>query len=166
MQIETEEDELWGPDWREEKEQIKARGLRFMQWLMTRPEHRIAVVSHSSFLFFTMANFGHHASTLVQVLASVSCVCLVGKVSDSPPRFGTDDVAHASDNTQYAFACCSPLHWQLKMFYHCCPARCFMQQLDLQTTKQLPAFMNITLSEMQMQTCLLLQVCNIKAGAK
>lgn len=67
IQIETEEDELWGPDFREEKEQIKARGLRFMQWLMTRPESRIAVVSHSSFLFFTMANFGLHASTLVQV---------------------------------------------------------------------------------------------------
>lgn len=64
--IESEEDELWGPDFREEKEQIKARGLRFMQWLMTRPEPRIAVVSHSSFLFFTMANFGLHASTLVQ----------------------------------------------------------------------------------------------------
>ena len=67
IQIETEEDELWGPDFREEKEQIKARGLRFMKWLMTRPESRIAVVSHSSFLFFTMANFGLHASTLVQV---------------------------------------------------------------------------------------------------
>lgn len=64
--IETEEDELWGPDFREEKEQIKARGAKFMQWLMTRPEQRIAVVSHSSFLFFTMANFGLHASTTVQ----------------------------------------------------------------------------------------------------
>ncbi|KAL3137781.1 hypothetical protein ABBQ38_005041 [Trebouxia sp. C0009 RCD-2024] len=65
--IETEEDELWGPDFREEKDHIKARGLRFMQWVMTRPESRIAVVSHSSFLFFTMANFGLHASTDVQV---------------------------------------------------------------------------------------------------
>lgn len=64
--IETEEDELWGPDFREEKEQIKARGMRFMQWLMTRPEQRIAVVSHSSFFFFTMANFGLHTSSLVQ----------------------------------------------------------------------------------------------------
>lgn len=64
--IKTEEDELWGPDFREEKEQIKARGLKFMQWLMTRPEQRIAVVSHSSFLFFTMANFGLHASAPIQ----------------------------------------------------------------------------------------------------
>ncbi|KAL0034530.1 hypothetical protein WJX79_006951 [Trebouxia sp. C0005] len=64
--IETEEDELWGPDFREEKDQIKARGLKFMQWLMTRPEQRIAVVSHSSFLFFTMANFGLHTSALIQ----------------------------------------------------------------------------------------------------
>jgi len=70
LQIETEEDELWGPDFREEKEQIKARGLKFMQWLMTRPEQRIAVVSHSSFLFFTMANFGLHAPALIQVKIS------------------------------------------------------------------------------------------------
>ncbi len=70
LQIETEEDELWGPDFREEKEQIKARGLKFMQWLMTRPEQRIAVVSHSSFLFFTMANFGLHAPALIQVMVS------------------------------------------------------------------------------------------------
>ena len=67
LQIETEQDELWGPDFREEKEQIKARGAKFMQWLMSRPEQRIAVVSHSSFLFFTLANYGLHASTLVQV---------------------------------------------------------------------------------------------------
>lgn len=70
VQIETEEDELWGPDFREQKEQIKARGLKFMQWLMTRPEQRIAVVSHSSFLFFTMANFGLHAPALIQVKIS------------------------------------------------------------------------------------------------
>lgn len=79
LQIETEEDALWGPDFREEKEQIKARGQRFMQWLMTRPEPRIAVVSHSSFLFFTMSCFGHHASTGVQVkhdlVFPLSAVC-------------------------------------------------------------------------------------------
>ena len=67
MQVETEEDTWWGPDFREEKEEIKARGQRFMQWLMTRPEPRIAVVSHSSFLFFTMLDFGPHASEQVQV---------------------------------------------------------------------------------------------------
>lgn len=67
MQVETEEDTWWGPDFREEKEEIKARGQRFMQWLMTRPEPRIAVVSHSSFLFFTMLGFGPHASEQVQV---------------------------------------------------------------------------------------------------
>lgn len=69
VQIETEEDTLWGPHFREEKDEIKARGQRFMQWLMTRPEPRIAVVSHSSFLFFTMSSFGHHASERVQVQA-------------------------------------------------------------------------------------------------
>jgi len=37
---------------------------------MTRPEQRIAVVSHSSFLFFTMANFGLHAPALIQVKIS------------------------------------------------------------------------------------------------
>ena len=44
MQVETEEDVLWTPDVREAPEDIKQRGLQFIQWLMHRPEQHIAVV--------------------------------------------------------------------------------------------------------------------------
>jgi broad specificity phosphatase PhoE len=65
-QIETEEDVLWQPDTRETHDQIRARGAEFVRWLLRRPERRLAVVSHSSFLFFLLQNYGHHASTTVQ----------------------------------------------------------------------------------------------------
>jgi len=54
--IETEEDSWWVPDVRESKEDIRARGARFLAWLAARPEGEIAVVSHSSFLHFTLSN--------------------------------------------------------------------------------------------------------------
>lgn len=65
-QIETEEDELWKPDSRETHDQIRARGAAFIKWLLARPERCLAVVSHSSFLFYLMQNFGHQVSTTVQ----------------------------------------------------------------------------------------------------
>jgi hypothetical protein len=37
-----------------------------MHWLHQRPEQHIAVVSHSSFLFFMMSAFGHSAAPPVQ----------------------------------------------------------------------------------------------------
>jgi hypothetical protein len=42
----TEEDEMW-QDQKEDNEKCMQRGLRFLQWLMKRPESRIAVVTHS-----------------------------------------------------------------------------------------------------------------------
>ncbi|KAK9830223.1 hypothetical protein WJX72_010435 [[Myrmecia] bisecta] len=64
--IETEEDVLWKREEREPKEHITARGLCFMQWLMQRPEARIAVVTHSSFLYYMMSQFGHAGAPLVK----------------------------------------------------------------------------------------------------
>ncbi|KAK9915171.1 hypothetical protein WJX75_005575 [Coccomyxa subellipsoidea] len=64
--IETEEDELWKPDSRETHAEIRERGAAFVKWLLARPERRLAVVSHSSFLFYLMQNFGHQVSTTVQ----------------------------------------------------------------------------------------------------
>ena len=45
LQVDTEEDVLWTPDVREAPEEIKQRGMQFIQWLMQRPEQHIAVVS-------------------------------------------------------------------------------------------------------------------------
>eukprot|EP00882_Tetradesmus_deserticola_P011793 GHRQ01012481.1.p1 GENE.GHRQ01012481.1~~GHRQ01012481.1.p1 ORF type:complete len:275 (+),score=88.04 GHRQ01012481.1:108-932(+) len=64
--LSDEEDVLWQLQHRETKEEIMARGLAFMAQIMARPEKNIAVVSHSSFLHFMMANYGGQASTAVQ----------------------------------------------------------------------------------------------------
>ena len=65
-QIETEEDELWQAESRETHNQIRARGREFIAWLLARPERRLAVVTHSSFLFFLLSNYGHQAAPSVQ----------------------------------------------------------------------------------------------------
>lgn len=60
------EDSLWTPDARETGPSVKGRGLEFVKWLNQRPESRIAVVSHSSFLFFLFSNFGRDCSDPVK----------------------------------------------------------------------------------------------------
>ncbi|XP_010548825.1 PREDICTED: phosphoglycerate mutase-like protein 2 isoform X2 [Tarenaya hassleriana] len=57
--IETDEDVLWNPDIREKKEEVAARGVKFMDWLSTRKEKEIAVVTHSGFLYHTLCSFGN-----------------------------------------------------------------------------------------------------------
>jgi len=49
--VSTNEDTAWTPTFREPKEDIKQRATMFMKWLMEQPEKKIAVVTHSSFLF-------------------------------------------------------------------------------------------------------------------
>ncbi|KAK7275867.1 hypothetical protein RIF29_16993 [Crotalaria pallida] len=56
--IESDEDMLWIPDVREKPEEVAARGLKLLEWLWTRKEKEIAVVTHSSFLFNTLSAFG------------------------------------------------------------------------------------------------------------
>ncbi|KAM1225570.1 hypothetical protein ACFX13_045014 [Malus domestica] len=57
--IENEDDILWTPDVRELNEEVAARGLKFLNWLWTRKEKDIAIVSHSGFLFHTLSAFGN-----------------------------------------------------------------------------------------------------------
>ena len=66
MQIEEETDAYWKRESRESHDQIRERGRKFIQWLMARPEQRLAVVSHSSFMYFMLSNYGHDASETVQ----------------------------------------------------------------------------------------------------
>lgn len=56
--IENDGDVLWTSDTREKNEEVAARGMEFMKWLFTREENEIAVVTHSGFLFHTLAAYG------------------------------------------------------------------------------------------------------------
>ena len=75
-QVTDEEDTQWHEGSRESPEQLMARGVRFVQYLVNRPESRIAVVSHSSFLYHLMINFGHQASQPVTVRSLPTCFVL------------------------------------------------------------------------------------------
>ncbi|EIE24438.1 phosphoglycerate mutase-like protein [Coccomyxa subellipsoidea C-169] len=50
----------------ESEHAVMERGARFLQWLMARPESRIAVVSHCGFIFLTLSAFGHECAHSVQ----------------------------------------------------------------------------------------------------
>ncbi|RXH85409.1 hypothetical protein DVH24_002507 [Malus domestica] len=58
-QIETDEDVLWEADVRETTEEVAARGMKFMNWLWTRKEKEIAIVTHNGFLFHTLNALGN-----------------------------------------------------------------------------------------------------------
>lgn len=65
-EIQTEEDTWWNPKTRETNEELWVRGRTFIKWLMDRPETRIAVVSHSSFIFHMCHLFGEDYSDVVR----------------------------------------------------------------------------------------------------
>nr|XP_043615387.1 phosphoglycerate mutase-like protein isoform X2 [Erigeron canadensis] len=56
--IENDGDVLWTSKTREKNEEVAARGVKFMKWLLTREEKEIAVVTHSGFLFHTLCAYG------------------------------------------------------------------------------------------------------------
>ncbi|KAI4320224.1 hypothetical protein MLD38_033729 [Melastoma candidum] len=57
--VECDEDILWNADIREANEELAERGRQFLNWLWTRREKEIAVVTHSGFLFHIMSSFGN-----------------------------------------------------------------------------------------------------------
>lgn len=50
----NDEDVLWLPDVREAHKSVAARGMKFMDWLWTREEKEIAIVTHSVLLQDTL----------------------------------------------------------------------------------------------------------------
>ncbi|XP_076924696.1 phosphoglycerate mutase-like protein [Bidens hawaiensis] len=56
--VENDEDVWWKPNIRETDEEIAARGVKFMKWLLTRKEKEIAVVTHSGLLHTTLGKYG------------------------------------------------------------------------------------------------------------
>ncbi|KAI3971130.1 hypothetical protein MKW92_013671 [Papaver armeniacum] len=66
LQIESEEDVWWKADVRETDESLASRGMQFLNWLWTREEKEIAVVTHNVFLFETLRAFGKDCHPTVQ----------------------------------------------------------------------------------------------------
>ncbi|KAI6678267.1 hypothetical protein NL676_039063 [Syzygium grande] len=64
--IQSDEDVLWKADVRETKEELAARGIKFLNWLWTRKEKEIAIVTHSGFLCHTLSSFGEDCHPLVK----------------------------------------------------------------------------------------------------
>lgn len=57
--IESDADVLWKAEVRESNEELADRGIRFLNWLWTRKEKEIAVVTHSGFLIHTLSAYGN-----------------------------------------------------------------------------------------------------------
>ncbi|KAL2471460.1 Phosphoglycerate mutase-like protein 2 [Abeliophyllum distichum] len=64
--IESDDDILWKPDVREANEEVAARGLKFLNWLWTRKEKEIAVITHSGFLIHALGAFGNDCHPTVK----------------------------------------------------------------------------------------------------
>ncbi|OIV93148.1 hypothetical protein TanjilG_20810 [Lupinus angustifolius] len=62
----SDEDDLWKENIRETKEELAARGMKFLNWLWTRKEKEIAIVTHSGFLSHTLNKFGNDCHPLVK----------------------------------------------------------------------------------------------------
>ncbi|XP_024518948.1 phosphoglycerate mutase-like protein, partial [Selaginella moellendorffii] len=58
---EQDQDELWKPDRRELEEELDKRARAFLEWLWSRGEEEIAVVSHAGFLTNLVTKFGDEA---------------------------------------------------------------------------------------------------------
>ena len=83
MQLKDDEDTLWHEDQRETTQELLARGVAFVRYLMKRPETRMAVVTHSSFLYHLFASFGFQAGAPVKVRLSLRTTVMYSATSAS-----------------------------------------------------------------------------------
>jgi broad specificity phosphatase PhoE len=65
-QVGFDEDTLWKADVRESDADLLARSHKFVEWLLQRPEQRIAVVTHSGFLNSMLSQAGEDCSPQVR----------------------------------------------------------------------------------------------------
>ncbi|KAM0882530.1 hypothetical protein ACQ4PT_032231 [Festuca glaucescens] len=107
--IENDEDVLWEPDVRETRESVAARGMKFIDWLRTREEKEIAIVSHWGFLRHTLNMYGKECHpTVAEELGKQFANCELRSMvlvdrrmlgSDTPTcNFPGKDVDEASKN--------------------------------------------------------------------
>uniref|UniRef100_A0A0D9W1Q5 Phosphoglycerate mutase-like protein n=1 Tax=Leersia perrieri TaxID=77586 RepID=A0A0D9W1Q5_9ORYZ len=64
--IENDEDVLWEPNVREANSSVAARGMKFIDWLWTREEKEIAIVSHSGFLYHTLSMYSRESHPTIR----------------------------------------------------------------------------------------------------
>uniref|UniRef100_A0A0D3FRS2 Phosphoglycerate mutase-like protein n=2 Tax=Oryza TaxID=4527 RepID=A0A0D3FRS2_9ORYZ len=64
--IENDEDVLWEPNVREANSSVAARGMKFIDWLWTREEKEIAIVSHSGFLYHTLSMYSRECHPTIR----------------------------------------------------------------------------------------------------
>ncbi|KAK8448346.1 hypothetical protein SEVIR_7G034500v4 [Setaria viridis] len=64
--IENDEDVLWVPDVRETFESLAERGMKFIDWLWTREEKEIAIVTHSGLLCHTLRMYSKECHPTVR----------------------------------------------------------------------------------------------------
>ncbi|CAN6234155.1 unnamed protein product [Urochloa humidicola] len=64
--IEDDEDVLWVPDVRETFESLAERGMKFIDWLWTREEKEIAIVTHSGLLCHTLRMYSKECHPTVR----------------------------------------------------------------------------------------------------
>ncbi|KAL7199607.1 hypothetical protein ACSBR2_021821 [Camellia fascicularis] len=81
--IESDDDLLWKANIRETKEELAARGMEFMNWLWTREEKEIAIITHSGFLFHTLNAFGNDCHPLVKKEICKQVPILISLISSS-----------------------------------------------------------------------------------
>ncbi|KAL4332415.1 hypothetical protein GQ457_07G024410 [Hibiscus cannabinus] len=67
--IESDDDDLWVADTREKNKDVASRGMQFLNWLCTRKEKEIAVVTHSGLLYHTLSALDHdcHPSVTTEI---------------------------------------------------------------------------------------------------
>lgn len=64
--IESDEDVLWVPDVRETFESLAERGMKFIDWLWTREEREIAIVTHKGLLCHTLRTYSKECHPTVR----------------------------------------------------------------------------------------------------
>ena len=103
----TEQDLHW-TEKREDSELVVQRCIDFMQWLASRPEREIAVVTHSSFLKHLFRSFGHQTaekdkSELHRLAgnAEVRSICLALHRGFYPPGQWVDNNVFMPDDPTF-----------------------------------------------------------------
>lgn len=99
-EVATDEDTWWSETTRETAQELLTRARTFVRWLLDRPESRIAVVSHSSFIFHMCHLFGADCSDVVRKEiqqgfrnCEMRSVVICDRLASGPAKLASTDFA-------------------------------------------------------------------------